>query len=908
VNTAMGYFDRLRNPSMIPRVKVTRPTSRVDPSAGSGVPVVGTYYVSGVGVAPEKEYYQLVDGYKSWVYTCIDKLGKSIAMIPLKLYVYRSKQTGKIIRDVQWKANYRMLARSEDRKYFLKNTNLGREELLEHPFLELISKPNKFMTRFTLWYNTVIRLELAGLCGWLKVRDNLKVTRQIFPLPLTKLASLKAKVTKTANLDYWEYRDGEIKEKFTPEQIFPMIYPHPASPFQGMSPLMAQTYPYDIDLFLMQQQRALFEHGATPGLHLSTDQSLRKEQVDELREIIHEQYSGALKAGDTLITHSGLKAQAFGQTSRQSMIDEVARFARDKLITAFDLSPAKVGLVEDVNRANMAGLDRIFIHECLRPKCMLIEEAVESFFLTDYDQGLTCDFELPSTEDQEYELLAMETRIRTKVTVINEERENLGMEPVDWGDRPWGSFTDVQLGKITPVVSKPALMAGDDIDKDVDNEGKQLLTKQADLAFWTDERKDLYWKTFASEEEGLEQVFLLPMQRHFTTQLEAIIQRLNREWKKVEGQYAGWSRQRIRQHLKVNKTNLRAINIDEKEEREVLIKEFTPVVLTIMKEYGDVRISELNNLGKSVTDLVQDKAVAFEFNVNDPRVLKWLGSRMRKFSKQVAGTTFDEIEAILREGFAEGDSLVTVSETLRGKFESWEQYRASIIARTETIAAMNKSDLESVKQLELEKLLRKHWLSSRDDNVRETHLIADKEYSTDGIEVDEEFRVGRDSMEAPGLGSLAEEVCNCRCTVYYTEVEEEKEKICAILLKKRKAEEKRRAEEEELRREESHERRDVERIRPIVEKLGELERGLGSMGDKVFISLQSATEILKSKIESDERISLKPDPPVLPIEVKVDPIPIDFNLVLKESQDKKKKLIVKRDENGKMMSAEIEVE
>ncbi|MCJ7747954.1 MAG: phage portal protein, partial [Desulfobacterales bacterium] len=619
------------------------------------------------------------------------------------------------------------------------------------------------MTRFTLWYNTVIRLELSGLCGWLKLKDNLKVTRRIFPLPLTKWATLRAKVTRTADLDYWEYRDGEIYQKFIPEQVFPIIYPHPASPFQGMSPLMAQTYPYDIDLFLMQQQRAFFEHGATPGLHLTTDQNLTPDQVDELKETIHEQYAGALKAGDTLITHSGLKASAVGQTARQAMIDEVARFSRDKLITSFDLSPAKVGLVEDVNRANMAGLDRIFIHECMRPKCMLMEESIESFFLPDYDQGLTCDFELPSTEDQDYELKAMETRIRTKVTVINEERENLGMEPVDWGKRPWGSFTDVQLAGERTAIPKPI-----PTDEGDDGDGKRLLIKQVDISFWTDERKDTYWKIFASEEEGLEQVFLIPMQRHFKAQCEAIIQRLNTEGKKVIGQYAGWSRQRIRQHLKENKTNLRAININEKDEREALVKEFTPVIQTIMKEYGDVRIEELNNIGKTA-DQEETKAIAFEFNVNDPAVLKWLGSRTKQFSRQVAGTTFDEIEAILREGFAEGDSIITISETLRQKFESWDQYRAPLIARTETISAMNKADLESVSQTGLEDQLLKHWLSSRDDNTRETHLVADKEYSSEGIGVDEEFRVGQDSMEAPGLGSLAEENINCRCTLYYTE-------------------------------------------------------------------------------------------------------------------------------------------
>jgi len=121
-----------------------------------------------------------------------------------------------------------------------------------------------------------------------------------------------------------------------------------------------------------------------------------------------------------------------------------------------------------------------------------------------------------------------------------------------------------------------------------------------------------------------------------------------------------------------------------------------------------------------------------------------------------------------------------------------------------------------------------------------------------------------------------------------------------------KLEEKRKAKEEITRREEAHDQKDAERIKPIVEKLDELGRGLGSIGDKVFISLQSATEVLKSKIESDEKISLKSDPPAVPIEIKIESIPIDLNLTLKETQSKKKKLSVRRGEDGKMISAEIE--
>lgn len=521
-----------------------------------------------------------------------------------------------------------------------------------------------------------------------------------------------------------------------------MRYPHPASPFQGMSPLMAQTYPYDIDLFLMQQQRGFFEHGAMPGLHLTTEQKLPKEVVKELREQINEQFAGAIRSGETLITHSGLKADKLGQTGREAMVDQIARFSRDKLITSYDLSPGKVGLVEDVNRANMEALNETFIQECLRPKCMMIEEVLETFLLPIYDEGLTCDFELPDYGDKNFKLLERQANLNTMYSSINEERGKEGKEPVPWGDQPWVPFTMTQTGAAKAKV--------------VTEKSVKLL----DNDFWTDERKEIAWKLFVLRSEKLEQLFLAPMRDYFKAQANDVIVRLNREGKKIVGQYAGWTRQKVEQHIKSNK-EISDINIDKAEEAEKLVAAFTPITMAIMKEAGDQRFRDLSESLKTI----------FEFNLNDPRTLRWIGNRMRFFSHEVSGTSFDQIEAILRAGFSEGLPLATIAQNLMETFDLWDKYRAPLIARTETISAMNQADLETIRQMELEEKLKKHWLTAGDENVRLTHIEAGAAYA-DGIPMNEKFVVGGDKMDAPGGGSDPAENINCRCTLYYTEIEE----------------------------------------------------------------------------------------------------------------------------------------
>lgn len=727
----------------------------------TGALVSAAYTTPGsTGVVAEKKYSQLVEAYKSWVYSCIDKIAKSIAVLGFKLFVYRSKQTGKIIRDISWKIYYRAEKTDAGREYLLKNNNLVREEIMDHVFLQTIRKPNDFMTRFDLWYQTMLRLELGGSCGWLKARDGLGVPRKLYPLPLTKYAEITPKVSSEMTLEYWDYKDGNINRQFPAEDVFMMRYPHPASPFQGMSPIMAQVYPYDIDLFLMQQQVALFQHGAVPGLHLSTEQNLTKEQVKELKSLIDDQFAGALRSGETLITHSGLKAEKLGQTGREAMIGTIDKMARDKLITAFDLSPGKMGLVEDVNRANLQGLDRIFVQECLRPKCMLMEESIETFLLPEYDEGLTGDFDLPSVEDKDFELRAMESRLDRFVTVVNEERGKLGMQPKPWGDEPWMSMTYVQPGSV-------AIKS----DDNGGNGGK--AHKGLNTGFWTDARKGIYWKVFVRKSEKLEQIFLKPLRAYFKTVLDEVTKRLERDGKKIVGQYAGWSKQAVEKHLSQggNKVNLRAININKKDEREKLTATFTPVLKLIMKEHGTDLMRYLTRTVK-VNQIGEEKRIEIEFNVNDPAVLKYLGDRLRSFSQGVAGTTFDDIEAILRQGFAEGLPIASIQNVLWQKFESYDKYRAPLIARTETISSMNRADLEAIDQMNLSDSLLKHWLTAGDENVRETHQAAGKEYE-DGIPVDEDFEVGGDTMEHPGGGAIAGENINCRCSMYYTQIEEE---------------------------------------------------------------------------------------------------------------------------------------
>jgi HK97 family phage portal protein len=593
--------------------------------------------MSNRGVSASITFQTVAAAYKSWVYIAANKIATSVAALPIQLYVYRSQRTGKIVNGKEFKRSIKAKTDNDpsEIKRYLKAIKVERELITDHPFLDLIQKPNSLNTRFTLWQTIMLKLELNGAVGLYMPRGIMNIPAQLWPLPLTSTGNLKPIPDPMEVIKGFVYEDGQLKQYFEREEIAWICYPHPGTPYEGMSALKAQTYPYDIDNYIQQMQYYMFKNRAVPGLVLSSDQRLSQNVVDELVDEINQQWGGATNSGKPMILHSGLKeAGRLTPAFEDLALNEINQSTQDKILSAYGTPAGKVGLVKDVNRANMEALDKTFITETLKPRLMIIEEVLERDLLPLYDDRLTLDFELPDTSDREHRLKERKQNIETAYSTINEERESEGRDPVPWGDKPW-----IPVAKVQP---------GEEDEEKPDDKAHTPFTQ---------------------------------------------------------------------------------------------VKSSSPISKASGTEIG------------------------FTFEITD-ELIEWVGIRLDAFSKQVTGTTFDDIKAILQTGFSEGMPVTKIAETLREKFKSYETYRAALIARTEVVGTHNWADLQAVEQSGVGTKLEKFWISSRDGNVRDTHVQAEKEY-IDGIGIKRLFKVGTDSMEAPGMGSVAEENINCRCTIGY---------------------------------------------------------------------------------------------------------------------------------------------
>jgi hypothetical protein len=143
---------------------------------------------------------------------------------------------------------------------------------------------------------------------------------------------------------------------------------------------------------------------------------------------------------------------------------------------------------------------------------------------------------------------------------------------------------------------------------------------------------------------------------------------------------------------------------------------------------------------------------------------------------RVPGEVFDLIAGQLAAGVVLGESISELRDRIEKVFSTtatprWEN-RAVIIARTETLGALNASRLDAFTALQDDGgvPLQKIWLATKGPRTRPAHAAADGQR----VPMNEFFIVGGQPLMFPGdkTGSASNTI-NCRCTILAIDPDEE---------------------------------------------------------------------------------------------------------------------------------------
>lgn len=155
------------------------------------------------------------------------------------------------------------------------------------------------------------------------------------------------------------------------------------------------------------------------------------------------------------------------------------------------------------------------------------------------------------------------------------------------------------------------------------------------------------------------------------------------------------------------------------------------------------------------------------FDLHNPRLQAVISERAKALADFVSTTTADQISQLVSDGLANGLSTEQIADQIDAVvFGDQAAARAALIARTESIGALNEAEYVTATETGL--FSQKEWLTQGDDRVRDSHA----EYEDAGpVAMEYEYAPG---LVHPGdQGAEIEEVANCRCSLlYYTGDEE----------------------------------------------------------------------------------------------------------------------------------------
>jgi len=136
------------------------------------------------------------------------------------------------------------------------------------------------------------------------------------------------------------------------------------------------------------------------------------------------------------------------------------------------------------------------------------------------------------------------------------------------------------------------------------------------------------------------------------------------------------------------------------------------------------------------------------FDVVNPLFRKWIESVGMNRIKGINDTTREQLRITMADGIMNGESIDKLAERVKAVFANASDYRATLIARTETTATVNAGALDTYRAAGIKQ---KQWLATDDERVRPEHWAMNMEI----VGIDDAFTNGSDGPDEP----------NCRCTV-----------------------------------------------------------------------------------------------------------------------------------------------
>lgn len=355
-----------------------------------------------------------MDAYHSWPYAAIKPIADEIA-------------------GIEW----RLLKKKR------KGENTDREEIDNHPLLDLLEAVNASQTGPEFRKTMAIHLELTGNAYILllnkqgdPVNSETEIPAAIHLLDPSRVGIILNRVKYPYTVTGYTFTIDSRKLRFEKYQIVHVKEPDPTNPLIGKGTVQGIAEWIDNDNAATEFLKQFYENGAQIGVTFETEMT-SEEQLHELRDSFNEQHSGVRNAYKAMFLPKGVKKPANDVKFDDVGFDETSDKNRDKILAGFRVPKTILGAAEsDTNRATAETADYVFAKRTIKPKMIMICSYLNEFLVPRFGADLILSFTDPVPEDRTSKSNEMKNATGgVPVITPNEAREEfMDMEPIEGGD------------------------------------------------------------------------------------------------------------------------------------------------------------------------------------------------------------------------------------------------------------------------------------------------------------------------------------------------------------------------------------------------------------------------------------------------------------------------------------------
>lgn len=382
---------------------------------------------------------ELIEAFKGTAYACAILNAAGVVSTPLRLFARTGRgQAAPRFWPTRQLAPRHVKALAKRSGEQLVSGTERVDELLEHPFLDVLDSPCQGIDRATLLELMCLYLDITG-DSWLHIRTNgLDVPVQLWPLPshhatidpTTMMMTLDDPVVEKIRFtgDHW-WRDYPIGE------VAWIKFPDPKDPWgRGRSPLRAAWESATVSEELLAYEQAMLANNARPDLLITpkdSDYPIGDTEATRLERKVNQKFKRA-GAGGLAVFGEAFDVKPLGFPPRDLAQLQIRQVSKEELCNSFGV-PVALLKTEDVNRANAEAAHLQHARRAIKPRCERIARALTEIAKR-FDERLFVAFDDPVPEDSIEQREFHKTYLSLGALQINEVRTELGYPPIPGGD------------------------------------------------------------------------------------------------------------------------------------------------------------------------------------------------------------------------------------------------------------------------------------------------------------------------------------------------------------------------------------------------------------------------------------------------------------------------------------------